>query len=134
MTDDLVRRVRRRAGHRCEYCQLPQSGWPIRHQVDHIIAEQHEGSDEPSNLALACAHCNRHKGPNLSGLDPATRELTRLYHPRRDRWREDFAWQGAILIGLTAIGRTTVQVLAINDPVMVRTREALIAEGRFPPR
>jgi HNH endonuclease len=134
MTDDLARRVRRRARYRCEYCQLPQSALPIRHQVDHIIAEQHEGGDEPSNLALACAHCNRHKGPNLSGLAPVTRELTRLYNPRQDRWREHFAWQGAVLIGLTAVGRTTIQVLAINDREMVEARETLIAEGRFPPK
>lgn len=134
MTGDLARRVRRRARYRCEYCQLPQSAVPIRHQVDHIIAEQHEGGDEPSNLALACAHCNRHKGPNLSGLAPVTRELTRLYNPRQDRWREHFAWQGAVLIGLTAVGRTTIQVLAINDREMVEARETLIAEGRFPPK
>ena len=134
MTGDLARRVRRRARYRCEYCQLPQSAVPIRHQVDHIVAEQHEGGDEPSNLALACAHCNRHKGPNLSGLAPVTRELTRLYNPRQDRWREHFAWQGTVLIGLTAVGRTTIQVLAINDRDMVEARETLIAEGRFPPK
>ena len=134
MTEDRARRVRRRARSRCEYCRIPQSAVRFRHQVDHIIAEQHEGGDEPSNLALACAHCNRHKGPNLSGLDPVTRELTRLYNPRRDRWREHFAWQGAVLVGLTAVGRTTIQVLAINDREMVEAREMLIAEGRFPPK
>ena len=134
MTDDLARRVRRRARYRCEYCRLPQSAVRFRHQVDHIIAEQHEGGDELSNLALACAHDNSHKGPNIAGLDPVTRELTRLYNPRRDRWREHFAWQGAVLIGLTAVGRTTIQVLAINDRDMVEARETLIAEGRFPPK
>jgi 5-methylcytosine-specific restriction endonuclease McrA len=56
MTDDLALRVRRRARYRCEYCQLPQSASRARHQVDHIIADQHEGGDEPSNLALACLH------------------------------------------------------------------------------
>lgn len=81
-----------------------------------------------------CIFCNRHKGPNLSGLDPATRELTRLYNPRQDRWREHFAWQRAVLIGLTAVGRTTIRVLAINDPLEVAAREMLIAEGRFPPK
>jgi hypothetical protein len=63
-----------------------------------------------------------------------TRELTRLYDPRRDRWREHFAWQGAVLIGLTAVGRTTIRVLAMNDPVVVAIREALIGDGRFPPK
>jgi hypothetical protein len=81
-----------------------------------------------------CVFCNLHKGPNIAGLDPTTRELTRLYDPRRDRWREHFAWQGPVLAGLTPIGRTTVRVLAMNDPVMVAAREVLIAEARFPPR
>jgi hypothetical protein len=131
MTGDHLQRVQRRARYRCEYCQLPQSASEARHQVDHIIADQHEGGDEPSNLALACVHCNLHKGPNIAGLDPGTRELTRLYDPRRDRWREHFAWQGAVLVGLTAVGRTTIQVLAINDRDVVEAREVLIAEGRF---
>jgi hypothetical protein len=30
------------------------------------------GSDDPDNLALACHHCNLHKGPNLAGVDPRT--------------------------------------------------------------
>ena len=133
MTKDLARRVRRRARYRCEYCRFPQSAARFRHQVDHIIADQHKGGDEPSNLALACIHCNLHKGPNIASLDPVTRELTRLYDPRRDRWREHFAWQGAVLVGLTAVGRTTIEVLAINDPDMVETREQFTTEGRFPP-
>jgi hypothetical protein len=134
MTDELRRRVRRRARNRCEYCQLPQSAVSSRHQVEHVIAVQHGGGDDASNLALACMHCNLHKGPNLAGRDPQTSELTRLFHPRRDRWRGHFAWQGARLIGLTPVGRTTIHVLAMNDPLMVETREALVAEGRFPPR
>jgi HNH endonuclease len=134
MTKDLRRRVRRRARYRCEYCQLPQSAVPVRHQIDHIIADQHEGGDEYSNLALACIHDNLHKGPNIAGLDPVTRELTRLYNPRRDRWREHFVWQGAVLVGLTAVGRTTIRVLAMNDPAVVAIREDLIADGRFPPK
>ena len=69
-----------------------------------------------------CVFCNRHKGPNLCGLDPGPGSCTRLYNPRRDRWREHFAWQGEVLIGLTAVGRTTIQVLAINDPVVVAIR------------
>ena len=35
----------RQARHRCEYCQLPQSASRLRHQIDHIIARQHGGSD-----------------------------------------------------------------------------------------
>ena len=117
-----------------KYCRLPESASRLCHQIDHIIAEQHEGSDDSSNLAIACIHCNLHKGPNIAGLDPATGELTRLYNPRRDRHSEHFGWLGAVIDGLTPVGRTTVHVLAMNDPYMVAGREALIEEGRFPLR
>ena len=39
--------------------------------IDHVIAQQHGGVTAASNLALACYACNLHKGPNLSGRDPA---------------------------------------------------------------
>ena len=29
------------------------------------------------NLALACIDCNLHKGPNLTGIDPETNQVTR---------------------------------------------------------
>ena len=106
----------------------------LRHQIDHIIARQHGGSEDASNLALCCVHCNLHKGPNVAGIDSITQEVVRLYHPRRDKWREHFAWRGAVLIGLTSVGRATIQVLAVNDPNTIAVREALVTEGRFPPR
>ena len=37
------------------------------------------------------------------------------------------------LIGVTPIGRITVELLKINDPFRVELREELIAEGLFPP-
>jgi hypothetical protein len=86
----------------------------------------------PENLALCCLHCNCHKGPNIAGIDPVTGELTRLFHPRRDRWRDHFEWHGPELIGRTPVGRATVSVLAINHPDYVAVRHALIAEGLFP--
>jgi hypothetical protein len=50
----------------CEYCHLPSRFCPLTFHVDHITPRQHGGSTEPDNLALACLHCNRHKGPNLA--------------------------------------------------------------------
>jgi hypothetical protein len=87
----------------------------------------------PSNLALACHEDNLHKGPNLTGIDPLTGKLTRLFHPRRHKWSWHFRWDGPLLVGRTAIGRTTVAVLGMNLPHRVTLREALIAAGRFPP-
>jgi hypothetical protein len=129
----LDRRVRERAKGLCEYCRVPQAAYPWTFQIDHIIAEQHHGKTQMMNLALACPRCNRCKGPNLSGIDTQTRQLTPLFHPRRERWAEHFRWRGPRLIGLTPVGRVTVQVLQINHRDDILLRRTLIAEGIFPP-
>ncbi len=123
--------VRARAQHVCEYCRVPQSAYDVRFPIDHIIAQQHGGRTEPENLALCCYACNRHKGPNIAGIDPETSALTPLFHPRRDRWSDHFGWQGALVIGRTAAGRATIAVLAMNHARAVAVREALIHEKRF---
>jgi hypothetical protein len=132
VNQDLVRQVWQRAQSRCEYCRLPVAAYPLPFHVDHIIARQHGGQTVTENLALSCLHCNRHKGPNIAGRDPATGELVRLFHPRQDQWGRHFEWRSAELVGRTAIGRITIQVLAINDPDFLAVREALMEEGVFP--
>jgi hypothetical protein len=83
------------------------------------------------NLALACIHCNRFKGPNLAGIDPNRGEIVRLFNPRRDIWSEHFEWSGPELKALTSIGRVTIEVLSINDSEMRNFRAALMEEGLF---
>jgi HNH endonuclease len=133
MDEALANFVRRRAADCCEYCQLPQAFSSTRFQIDHIIAEQHGGGTIESNLALACLADNNHKGPNLAGIDPRSGKRIWLFSPRRHKWSRHFRWQGAVLIGRTPVGRTTIAVLAINMPHRVAQRIALIAEGVFPP-
>jgi hypothetical protein len=133
MDAQLVKAIRRIAGNACEYCRMPQSFYPtVPFPLDHIIARQHAGATTIANVALSCLHCNCHKGPNIAGIDPKTRRLTALYHPRRHKWARHFRWDGPILVGRTAIGRTTVVVLAMNDPDLVAVRQSLIDEGRVP--
>ncbi len=121
--------VRRRAGEICEYCRLPQfSSRYVRFHIEHIIALQHGGASDAENLALACGYCNYHKGPNIAGLDPETNQLLRLFHPRSDSWDDHFAWDGTT-VGLTPIGRTTVELLGMNDWQRVELRENLFALG-----
>ncbi|HEV3006832.1 MAG TPA: HNH endonuclease signature motif containing protein [Pirellulales bacterium] len=129
----LVRFVRRRAAHRCEYCQLPQVVCQLPHEIDHIIAQKHRGATSSENLALACVACNNYKSCNIAGIDPMSGQVLRLFNPRRDRWKRHFRWDGPILAGRTAIGRTTIIVLEINLPERVLRRQALIQEGVFPP-
>ena len=123
--------VRQRAGARCEYCQFPEAFAELRFQLDHIIPQQHGGPTASANLAWSCLRCNKYKGPNLSGIDPATGQMVRLFHPRLDRWAEHFAWEATKLLGITPVGRTTVAVLQINRTDAVLVREALMEEGIY---
>jgi hypothetical protein len=125
----LQRTVWWRAGGVCEYCRFPEAFAELRFVCDHILARQHRGKTTLANLALCCPFCNRHKGPNLSGVDPTTRLVTQLFHPRRDRWHAHFRWKGARIVGKTATGRATVIALAMNDTDQVDARAALIREG-----
>ena len=121
--------VRRRADERCEYCRLRQEHSEMRHHIEHIVAKQHGGSDDSENLALACHRCNLRKGPNLTGIDPQTGKVTRLFHPRRDRWFDHFAFEGARVTGLTPAGRATVHVLGLNDARRLELRSEIMKRG-----
>lgn len=132
---DLVTRtlVRRRARRRCEYCGLREDDDPLfTFHVEHVVAVQHGGSDSPNNLALACHQDNLRKGPNLAGVDPVTKKLTKLFNPRRHKWTYHFRWNGPILVGRTAIGRATIAVLGMNLPHRLTLRAELVAAGHFP--
>ena len=131
MNPDLTRRIWTRAAHRCEYCHLPANTYPLPFHIDHIIARQHGGETHPDNLALACLHCNRHKGPNIAGVDPITGSLSRLFHPRKDDWTIHFEWAGHELRGKTSVRRVTIEVLAINDPDFRAVRAQLMSEGAY---
>jgi 5-methylcytosine-specific restriction endonuclease McrA len=116
MNDAAKARVRERAGKRCEYCRLDQEDSPLAAlHVEHIIPRKHGGTDDADNLALACVDCNLHKGPNLTGIDPETGKVTRLFNPRHDLWDDHFERQGIHIAGKTPIGRTTVRVLNMNS-------------------
>jgi hypothetical protein len=123
--------VRRRASGRCEYCLLPQECFEVSHHIEHIVAKQHGGGDDTSNLALACHLCNLHKGPNLAGIDPVSGEVALLFHPRRDLWTAHFRFDSVILEGATPTGRATVQVLAMNGELQLELRRALLARGKL---
>ena len=81
------------------------------------------------NTGWACARCNGAKGANVAGFDPESGALVPLFNPRLDGWNEHFHWQGALLLGKTAIGRATIDVLRINDADCVERREELMGSG-----
>jgi 5-methylcytosine-specific restriction endonuclease McrA len=133
MIDPATRQlVRRRAADRCEYCRLPQG--PARlvtFHVEHVTPKQHGGTDQVNNLAWACPHCNRFKGPNLTAVDPDTNHVVLLYNPRTESWDDHFELSGVQIIGLTPAGRATVRLLRMNDAARVKVREELHARGEL---
>ncbi len=124
--------VRRRAANRCEYCLLPQEYSDLTHHIEHVVARQHRGSDEVDNLALACHRFNLRKGSNLTGIDPVTGAVEPLFHPRRDEWTNHFRLRGVHIEGITSVGRTTVDVLAVNDARRLELRAELLTRRELP--
>ena len=72
MKRGLLHQLRQLARDQCDYCRLPTTYDPLPFQVDHIIAQQHSGETVIENLAWSCLHCNKHKGPNIAGIDPVS--------------------------------------------------------------
>src|SRR5439155_1312060 len=117
MSPALRAQVRERAGNRCEYCQLRQEDSPLAAlHIEHIVPRIHGGSDDLDNLALACIDCNLHKGPNLTGVDPETKRVTELFHPRLQRWEDHFEWRGIYLIARLAFLIDKLRILTTFDP------------------
>lgn len=125
----LRKLVYERAKGCCEYCLIPEVATLATHEIDHIIAEKHGGLTEAENLALSCVLCNKHKGSDLASIDPETKQLTPLYHPRQDVWLEHFQLNGAEFVPLTPVGRVTVKLLQINRVDRLKERELLVQAG-----
>jgi len=123
MSAALRQATRERAGNCCEYCGLKQNDSGLSFHVEHVIPRQHGGATVLENLALACPSCNLHKGPNLTGFDPDTGEMCRLFHPRCDVWDQHFHRQREQVMGISAIGRTTVWLLVMNSEEQLRLRQ-----------
>ena len=122
--------VRQRATGRCEYCQLSQVASLLSFHIEHVIAVQHGGESVEGNLALACPHCNLHKEPNLTGIDPISGRIEHLFNPRTDDGKEHFRFHEDRIHGLTPRGRTTLGVLAFNDDEQLELRRMFSIQGR----
>ncbi|MGN6370237.1 MAG: hypothetical protein ACTHN5_18430 [Phycisphaerae bacterium] len=49
-----------------------------------------------------------------------------------DSWDAHFRYEGAVLVGTTDVGRTTVVVLGMNEGVRIAVRQTLLdADGIF---
>ena len=133
--EDVRGRVHEHFRGRCAYCHSPLFLFPAAKQLDHIVPRSAGGGDDESNLCLCCPACNGHKAKRTAACDPLTLATTLLFRPRTDHWNEHFTWthRGARIIGLTACGRATVELLRMNDSELVQARLIWIAASWHPP-
>jgi hypothetical protein len=103
-------------------------------EVEHVIPTFRQGTNEESNLALACRSCNLRKGARISGIDPDLNNEVQFFHPRQNLWGEHFQidMETGIIIGITATGKVTVENLGMNSPAQVAARKLWIRLGLFP--
>jgi hypothetical protein len=131
---ELRRLVAQRANYRCEYCLILASDRLSGCHVDHIISLKHGGETTPENLAYACMFCNLNKGTDLGSIVWRTGELVRFFNPRRDRWKDHFQFDNALIQSLTDIGEVTERIFQFNDAERILEREILIKADRYPPK
>lgn len=134
LSRELRRAVRARALGCCEYCRFHEDDLHAPFEPDHVVAVQHAGAATLENLALACLHCNRRKGTNLSSVDPTTGAPVWLFNPRRDHWADHFRIEEDRIVGITPAGRATVNLLEMNAEECVLIRGELQRAGRYPLR
>jgi len=131
----LRREVTKRAKGFCEYCRSDSDFSDSPFDVEHIVPLSKNGKTEIENLALSCHGCNLYKSNKTSGFDIITEENTRLFHPQKDVWNEHFVWTNdfTIIVGLTPVGRATIDALKLNRKGLVNRRKALHILGEHPP-
>ena len=121
----LRRAVIERAKGLCEYCQTDSEFSDSPFDVEHIIPIFQNGQTELENLALSCQGCNLYKSSKTKAFDVTSEEFARFFNPRADIWGEHFALarNETIIIGLTPIGRVTVEALRLNRKGLVNQRK-----------
>ena len=132
ISTSLRQLINDRAGGKCEYCLIHQNFSIYSHEVDHAVAVKHGGSSTEENLVLACLSCNRYKGSDLTSIDPITKEITSLFNPRSYKWSNHFQLKESSILGITAIGRTTIFLLKLNEPKRLLIRKTLISQQLYP--
>ena len=131
---DVRRLVIIRANSRCEYCTLAQVGQEATFHIDHVIPVAVGGQTISENLALACVSCSLRKSARQFVIDIESGEQVPIFNPRQDSWQEHFRWHGVRVMGLTAIGRATVDALKMNRELILSIREVEMLLQRHPPQ
>jgi hypothetical protein len=135
LTVEEQEQIKERAQLRCEYCQCWAEYSAQSFVYEHIVPIAKGGETQLDNLCYACGGCNGHKHTKIGGIDPLTKTVVPLYHPRTQRWHEQFGWSTDYLhvVGLTSTGRATVLALKLNRPGVINIRSLLLLARKHPP-
>jgi hypothetical protein len=137
ISDTLKAMVRESAKNRCGYCLSPQAFIPFPLEIDHLTPQAKGGSDEESNLWLACSACNNFKSDKTEAKDPETNDIVPLFNPRKQNWFEHFQWSEDSLriSGISPVGRATVSLLHLHDyEYLIEARKAWKRAGWTAPK
>lgn len=136
MDKNIYKEVRQRAKYLCEYCHASEKWQYVQFTIDHIIPLDQSGANSLDNLALACFHCNRKKSNKIIANDPESNLEVSLFNPRLHHWKDHFIWSEdkLYIVGLTSIGRATVQLLELNRNRIIDIRAADLIAERHPPK
>lgn len=113
--------IAERANHRCEYCHAPELVFNFPFEVEHITPLSQQGTNDESNLALACRSCNLRKAIRISGIDNDSNSEVQFFHPRQNLWGEHFQidTEAGMVMEITAVGKVTVENLKMNSAAQV---------------
>lgn len=129
------RRLSAEFQNRCAYCRAPTIITGAQLVIDHIQPQASGAETVWENLCVACHSCNEFKSAQVRAVDPRRGKRVRLFHPRRQQWRDHFRWSedGSEIIGVSSAGRATVAALKMNHPFIVEARRRWALVGWHPP-
>lgn len=136
ISEALYKQIAIEAQFQCGYCRAPQIALPYRLEIEHLQPTSRGGLDSREYLWLSCHKCNKTRSNQSTATDPLTGESARLFNPRIDQWNTHFAWaiEGTHIVGLSDIGRATIECLRLNDSYYVSARTVWIMAKIHPPR
>ncbi len=109
---------------RCGYCGIHEKLYPDgagSFCIDHFTPKSQSPSeaDDPSNLVYACRRCNNAKADITS---------SRFVNPNIDRLLDHLRFEkSGEVVGITEKGDFTIQVLALNSPILIEFRHRAMA-------
>ena len=119
----------------CEYCQSQARFATQPFSIEHILPVSKGGETTLGNLVLSCQGCNNHKYNKTEAYDAVSGETVSLFHPRGQVWLDHFVWNSdfSLVIGITSVGRSTVEALRLNREGLVNLRRIQYDANEHPP-